>query len=327
MTGYTPGFDELAGDEASFFADRFGRLPLYRPAALRGDPGELLSVADLDGLLYLEAIRPPYLRVMRDGVMVPHLTFTVTSRVHGADVTDMVIPERVYELAAGGATITWPALNQSRPNIRALTRLLASKFSVETNATAFFAPAGSRGMRPQHTFFDMFVIQLDGQARWTVWERPPARRADAGHHERVSLGEPGLEVSLCPGDVLYLPWGTPHEAAPAEAASLHLSVMLRIRLWSDLLRQTVRGLLTRGSLAGTMGRPAPLPGVILADPAPLAARPALPDPAALLAERSARLARQLRELDPTEQIRHLIAAGQLSPGSAQGTGFQLIAAR
>jgi hypothetical protein len=295
--------EELTGPAGEFFAGHFGRAPLYRQAGLR-QPGRILSIADLDTLLHLEAIRPPYLRVMRDGTMVPHLTFTQTRRVQGADVTDVVIPELVYDLLRGGATVTWPAVNQVRPDIRELTQAVSAVFAAETSATAFLAPADSRGLYPQHTYFDMFVLQLEGLADWTVWPRKSPCRGDARHYREGELGAPDMTVRLHPGDVLYLPWGTPHVTVPAAQLSLHLSVLVRVRLWEDLLRLTVRRL-----LAGEPYREAPH---------------LTPRSAAPLGARAGSLAAALRGVEAGDELRQLIRAGRESLGSAQGSAFQAL---
>ncbi|MER6695459.1 cupin domain-containing protein [Streptomyces minutiscleroticus] len=64
------------------------------------------------------------------------------------------------------------------------------------------------------------------------------RRAQAASYTAEQLGEPVIDVLLEPGDVLYLPYDTPHAAAAEELASVHLSIMIRPRMWKDLLRQT-----------------------------------------------------------------------------------------
>lgn len=302
-------FAELAGAEDEFFARYFGRAPLYRPDALRQDPRRLVSIAGLDELLHLEAIRPPYLRAMRDGVMVPHLGFSRSHRVQGADVTDVVIPERVYELLRDGATLTWPALNHHRPIVRALTQMLAGKFAAETNATAFLAPAGSRALDPQHTFFDMFVIQSEGASSWKLWPRPASCRGDARHYRVAELGEPDIVHRTGPGDVLYLPWGTPHVATPETPLSLHLSVMVRVRLWSDLLRQTTRLLLTE---PGYHHAPRPDPGSGIAE---------------AFAGQIRELAASLRGTEPDVELLRLIGVGRGSLGSQRGSGFAELAGR
>ena len=40
-----------------------------------------------------------------------------------------------------------------------------------------------------------------------------------------SLPDPVFDLSLEPGDVLYLPYGTPHRAAAEGRVSLHLTVV------------------------------------------------------------------------------------------------------
>lgn len=309
---YTPAFAELAGPDGDFFPVHFGRLPLHRPGALTGDPREILSIADLDGMLHFEAIRPPYIRVMKDGVMVPHVTFTEMVRAQGADITDTVTPQTVYELLRTGATVTWPALNHFRPNVRALTRMLAARFATETNATAFLTPAAARGTNPQHGHFDVFVLQLEGNTEWTLWPRPPACRSDIRIYTGSELGEPALELTLQPGDVLYLPWGTPNVSTGGKGLSLHLSVLVRVRLWSDLLRLTVGNLVQDerfwqaprldAATGGRMRREGEVGGG--------------------LGDRAALLAGRLRELDPAAELHRLITLGQPSAGSSQGSAFR-----
>jgi hypothetical protein len=311
---YTPAFDELAGGD--FFPAYFGQAPLHRPGALAGDPREILSIADLDEMLHFEAIRPPYIRVMKDGVMVPHVAFTEMIRAHGADITDTVTPPTVYELLRAGATVTWPALNHFRPNIRALTRMLAARFATETNASAFLTPAGARGINPQHASFDVFVLQLEGNTQWTLWPRRPADHNGIRIYRDSELGEPALELTLQPGDVLYLPWGTPNVVTGGNGLSLHLSVLVRARRWSDLLRLTVGSLVQDERFWQAPCLDAAAPG---------GQSGGLADRAGGLADRAGLLADRLRELDPAAEVRRLITLGQPPAGSTQGSAFRAAA--
>ena len=303
---YVPTFTELAGPEEEFFSAYFGQAPLYRPGGLERDPRQLLSIADMDEILHCEAIRPPHFGVASNGGPLLPPAYTATTRVQGANVTDTVVPERVYELFRAGATLIWTSINHFRPNLRALTRVLAEKFAAESGVTAFLTPAGRKGINPHHDPGDTFVVQLEGTKHWTLWKPPAVRRGDFQAHKLEGLGEPILEVSLRPGDVLYLPWGTPHMAAAEDQISLHLSVMVRTRLWSDLLRRCVERLL---------------------DDLQFWEFPYLNEAqAGSFADHAELLARRLEELDAVAEMRRLIAEGQQSPGSSQGSTFQKIAA-
>ena len=307
---YVPTFAELAGSEEEFFSAYFGQAPLYRPGALEGDPRQILSIADMDEILHCEAIRPPHFGVTSNGGPMLPPAYTAMTRVQGANVTDTVVPERVYELFRTGATLIWTSINHFRPNLRALTRTLAEKFAAESGVTAFLTPAGLRGINPHHDPGDTFVVQLEGTKHWKLWKPPAVRRGDFQAHKLEELGEPVLEVSLRPGDVLYLPWGTPHMAAAQEQVSLHLSVMVRTRLWSGLLQQTVDKLLE--------------------DPRfwdfPYLNEATVARQTGPLADHADLLARRLEDMDPAAEMRRLIAEGQRSPGSSQGSTFREIAA-
>jgi hypothetical protein len=307
---YIPTFDELAGPDEEFFSAYFGQAPLYRPSALTGDPRQLLSIADMDEILHSEAIRPPHFGVMSNGGPVPPPAYLTTTRVQGTNVTDTVVPERVYELFRTGATLVWTSVHHFRPNLRTLSRALSAKFAAEAGVTAFLTPARQPGIDPHHDPGDTFVVQLEGTKHWKLWQPPAERRGDFGAHRLDELGPPVLEVSLRPGDVLYVPWGTPHAAAAEEQVSLHLSVMVRTRLWSDLLQLTIDRLLDDPSFWEF----------------PYLNDATVADQADVLARQADRLASLLENMDVAAEVRRLIAAGRKSPGSSHGDTFQQLAA-
>lgn len=237
---YVPTVEELIGDESEFFRRHLNRGPLLRRDALRGDPRQVLSVADLDEVLASEAIRPPYLDLAKDGRQVPRATYTEPVVVQGEYVTDRVLPERVAAHFRAGATLTWNCLNHHRPGLRALAAELNRTFAARCEVIAFLTPAGRRGLAPHYDPVDVFVVQLEGSKSWRVWPVPDPRRGDdAGNLDEAALGPPAVEATLRPGDVLYLPYNCAHVATATGGVSLHLSVTVAPRRWSRLLQQTV----------------------------------------------------------------------------------------
>lgn len=101
---------------------------------------------------------------------------------------------------------------------------------------------------PQHyDDVDVFVCQTSGTKRWLVYG--PDAAGEAGHlttksspdFQAKSLPKPLLQVELSPGDVLYMPRGTVHQAQAQEQGSSHLTLSAYQR-WNY------------GSLAGTLLR-------------------------------------------------------------------------
>lgn len=241
---YTPTFEDLAGDESTFFSRYFNQAPLLRRQALPVDPRAVLGIADLDELLSHDAVRLPYLRIAKGGSSVREATYSRTRVVQNETVTDAVDPERVRELFRSGATITWNSINHMRPNLRDMTAMLCDKFSTRSDAIAFLTPAGRQGYAPHHDPVDVFVMQLEGTKEWQLWKTPENRMDDTGHYDLEELGEPEQRIVLGPGDVLYLPYSTPHVAVARTEMSLHLSIVVQPRLWRDLMVRAVTDLLT-----------------------------------------------------------------------------------
>lgn len=231
-----PGFVDLVGDKDEFFSTYFNKRPMVRPGALAGDVArDVLSTAMLDDLLASDAIRPPYVAVTKGGELVHGRTYTETRRVQRDMITDAIVPERVIEHFKTGATITWSSLNHYIPHIREITRELSDMFGTRSDAVGFVTPAGRRGFKPHRDSVDVFVIQTEGTKDWLLWNPSDERDGLADWYSLDELGEPDYRVTLEPGDVLYLPFGTPHCAAATEFISVHVSLMVKPRRWRDLL--------------------------------------------------------------------------------------------
>src|SRR6266849_1347991 len=143
----------------------------------------------------------------------------------------------------GGATVTWDSLNHILPSARRMLEPFARAFASSAEVLLFMTPAGHDGLTPHCDSIEVFVVQVNGTKSWKVWDTPDTRPGQEVTYGLAELGEPALEVTLCPGDVLYVPHGTPHAATAKGAMSVHLSVGGEPRRWRDLLRDTVAALL------------------------------------------------------------------------------------
>lgn len=283
---------DLVGDEELFLARHFGREALLRKSGLPVDPADVLSIDDLDRLLAMDSIRLPYVRVARDGTSVREATYACERVVQNVTVTDGLDPDKVRSLFRAGATVTWNSLNHVLPHLRELTEGLGDRFATRSDVIAFLTPAGKQGYAPHHDPVDVFVIQLHGTKEWQIWKTPETRRADTGHYELDELGQPEITVLLEPGDVMYVPYGTPHVATSVDRMSLHLSVAVQPRQWREHLVAVVRRLVDDD--------PRFWSNTDLADSG--AATAALAELAEVLAE-------ELAHLDAAREVRRLVAAG------------------
>jgi ribosomal protein L16 Arg81 hydroxylase len=289
---HTPTFGELVGDERVFFDKYFNQQPLLRRKAILGNARDILSAEDLDELLHSESLRMPY-------VSIPGLesSYRQNRRIHGELVADCVVPERVNEHFRSGSKVDWYSMNHFFPNLRELTSMLGERFASRSEAIAILSPARTKdSVGYHHDSVDLFVIQLEGSKRWQVWA---TRKEETSGYTPDELGEPLLETDLEPGDVLYMPYYTPHFVSPRNEMSLHLSVAVRPRTWSELLISIVTEI--------TNNDPA-FSGFPYLNGAPSSGQ------AMALKERIRQLAEQMATIDPGERLREFAETGRRLEG-------------
>jgi lysine-specific demethylase/histidyl-hydroxylase NO66 len=85
---------------------------------------------------------------------------------------------------------------------------------------------------------DIYVLQLFGSKRWEVWpgEHTEYEPAKSGRQlERSNLGPPSFTCELQPGDLIYMPRGTPHAVSTITPYSIHMGVGSHPPTWGELL--------------------------------------------------------------------------------------------
>ena len=124
-------------------------------------------------------------------------------------------------------------------------RLLACMedyFQFGAGCNIYYTPAGAQGFAPHYDDIDAFILQLEGQKRWRMYNPittlPLTSSADFTQDQ---IGDPIFEVTLAPGDIMYFPRGWIHQAVSvADADSLHMTVSVGQRTtWYDYMRIAV----------------------------------------------------------------------------------------
>ncbi|HEX5297565.1 MAG TPA: cupin domain-containing protein [Streptosporangiaceae bacterium] len=246
MGGRELSFADVVGDEEEFFRTYFNKKVLYRPRGITGDPRQVLSIADMDDIVHQEGMRSSLLRMLGNGVPAigDQLASQLEMRREGKTIEDAVDPGRIYAHFRAGKTLIHGGLNLTRPDLRALARSMTERFAAKSEIVAFLTPAGQRGGAHSDPT-DVYVIQLEGTKRWQIWPTPQARRPGEDTYFD-SLPDPVLDLSVQPGDVLYIPYSTPHRASAEGSVSLHVTVVAGPRSWAHHLMSAVQDLLHNG---------------------------------------------------------------------------------
>jgi hypothetical protein len=148
---------------------------------------------------------------------------------------------RVAEEFGRGATIVLQALHLHHAPLARFARELEQELGQPVQVNAYYTPRSAQGLPVHHDTHDVFCLQVAGEKRWLVYE--PALELPLKHQRyRRELGGPGeavMDVTLRPGDTLYLPRGWLHEALTSESDSLHLTVGLSAYTWLDAVKDAL----------------------------------------------------------------------------------------
>lgn len=225
----------LLGQAAEGFLD--GAFECEPVVVHHDDPGRfraLLSVAAVDRKVAEQDLHEGMLAMADARRSVDTSEFVASS---GA--IDRIAVARLYRR---GATIILNQVQQSDIALAAFCRSLERVFSCHVQTNIYLTPPGSQGFHTHYDNHDVFVLQIEGEKSWRLYDRPveaPYRgeRFEPGRH---AVGEPSHTFVLKAGDCAYVPRGLMHDAStPGDGASLHITCGLIVRTWADLVLEAI----------------------------------------------------------------------------------------
>src|SRR5215469_7885713 len=148
---------------------------------------------------------------------------------------------KLYQLFGEGSTITLAFLDTVLPQLARFCRSLEGEFTCPFQANIYLTPPGAQGARVHYDTHDVFVLQVAGSKKWTIYGTPvelplAGQDFDAKIHD---VGKPTFEFELEAGDVAYIPRGVGHDARSTDTVSLHITAGILRFTWTDLLLEFV----------------------------------------------------------------------------------------
>ncbi|MEU6373895.1 cupin domain-containing protein [Streptomyces sp. NPDC046909] len=260
------------GDEKEFVADIWGKRAHITSGGIPDE--DLIGVEDVDRLLSdIPLLRAEMIRLVRDGEILPRTSYLRSVRdvyPRPADL-EMTENEHLLELLTrgaasaaevtaavrGGATLILENAHWYHPPLTAFCRALELALGHRCRANVYLSPVSAQGFDLHTDRTDVFVLQAFGEKHWHL-EATPWQRA---HGLDPEVTDPVLR----PGDVLYIPRGTPHRAYTKSARSGHVTISVTPNAWRDVLRASLTRLVEQSLPAELLD--AELPVGWLHDPA------------------------------------------------------------
>lgn len=198
----SPVLARLVGDPDTFATTTWGCAPLLTHTGPH-QFDDVFTLADAD-LFVSSGARVPTVRMVADGTPLSPARFCTATRLGGRTLDDVVDPAKVVARLGEGATLVLQSLHRTVPSVGDVVAALQDEISHPVQANAYLTPPGAAGLAEHADLHDVFAVQLHGSKRWWV----------------EGLGD----VTVHPGDVLYVPRGTRHRAATDATTSLHLTI-------------------------------------------------------------------------------------------------------
>ncbi len=219
---------------AEFFDRYYEREPLVISREQRERFAPLLSIESLDALIAGVDLKEGSVDVTDAAREIPRESY----------ISDEGYVDRgvIAHQHRRGATIIVQQLHAWDPTLASFCRALESVFSSHVQTNIYLTPPNAQGFRTHYDAHDVFVLQIAGEKRWRLYNRPagtPFRgeRFESGEHE---VGEISHDFVLKAGDVAYVPRGLMHDAdTSGTETSLHITTGLIVRTWADLMLEAV----------------------------------------------------------------------------------------
>jgi hypothetical protein len=225
-----------------FFAEYHDKKPLHIP----GTPDKFTSVMSwqtLNDMLNMTAVWSGIsLQLVVEQKMVPISDYCRPAI--GRDNVQSMQPDaaRITALLRQGATLVANDVDALSPGLRSLAETLEIALGAKAQANAYCSWRQRQAFDSHFDTHDVYAIHVEGEKIWQIYrtraDRPIAhprfKQFGQAHHDRAK-GKVLMEVTMRPGDLLYLPRGQYHDALASDSSALHVTLGLTAVIGIDYL--------------------------------------------------------------------------------------------
>lgn len=217
----------------TFFAEYWESQPLVVRRNQKGYFASLLSLDEVDRAITTLNLTYPNITLKNADKEVTAADYTAPNG--GLDVAS------VYQLFSQGSTIVLAFLDTVLPPLTSLCRSLERELSFPLQANVYLTPARAKGAKHHYDTHDVFVLQIVGSKRWTMYGTPVTLPLSGQDFDPKihAQGAPTLKFELEAGDVAYIPRGVVHDARSSDDLSLHITLGVLCYRWVDFLLEWV----------------------------------------------------------------------------------------
>ncbi len=217
--------------EDTFFAEYHDRKPLHIPAPKPDKLDDVMTWDTLSAILNMTAIwSPQSLKLYLDTKPVPVDQYCRPAIDRNHQQTMQPDAEKVKSWLRRGASIVANDIDTLTPGLISAANALEKRTGGKVQSNLYCSWDQHQAFPTHFDTHEVFALHVAGEKVWRIYEgrldNPIASEAfqsldDDFHNEH--RGEIVDEITLRPGDVLYIPRGQYHDALASSDGCIHLS--------------------------------------------------------------------------------------------------------
>lgn len=227
-----------------FFSEYWGKTPLIIQKRARDLYDELLTVDQIDHILTTMWLRSPAVRLVRSGRELGLGYYTKSFNWGSKTFTDVIDVPQMISAYQQGVTIVIEAVHRYWKPLAMFCESITKELSLRLQANVYVSPPNGQGLATHYDTHDVLIMQVYGSKHWRLFEQTielPNKKFRFDHG-KTAVGNLIREVTLSPGDLIYIPRGVGHEATTSELASVHITIGLEFYQWIDLFKRAIEQL-------------------------------------------------------------------------------------
>jgi hypothetical protein len=193
---------------------------------------EVFTRKDLQAHLNNPLLQPEWLIMVADGKVLSLESASLYKRVQKKELK-FVDKSFINQRLAEGAAVVLEGLDILDTRVNDLLARIDDSFPcVMSNCVAFFSQRDNEAYTAHCDTDDVLVFQLEGRKTWQLFEAQQRRYKGAANQADEQLGPVKEEITMRPGDAMYVRAGVPHRCQTPGDYSLHFSIDLGDRTQS-----------------------------------------------------------------------------------------------
>jgi ribosomal protein L16 Arg81 hydroxylase len=227
-----------------FVGEYYNRNRAVHIAGTRGRFAHLMPWDELNRVFLQHRLEAPRLRLSLQDKLIPAEEFTTKARLRSGAVVPKVNLDGLTRHLRAGATMVVDRIDEVHEPITSLVRLVEANLSERINSNLYASWYTAPAFSTHWDSHDAIMIQVTGRKSWRLFE--PQRRYPVYRDQHLYLTPPTKEPCwqgvLNPGDLLYVPRGWWHDAAPVGEPTIHVTISITRPNGIDLAKWMVEQL-------------------------------------------------------------------------------------